>query len=80
MLECGFPPSLTASLAEWLRRPPPEWKIRGSNPACDRIFPGSSYTSDLKIGTQVVTLPGAWHYRVMLGLVGPVSVYCDWVG
>ena len=38
----------TASLARWLRRPPRELKIPGSNPACDGIFPGSSHTSDLK--------------------------------
>ena len=24
----------------------------------------SSHTSDLKIGTPVASLPGAWHYRV----------------
>ena len=42
-----------------------------------RDFSGSSHTSDLKIGTPVATLPGAWRYRVSLGLVGPVSVYCD---
>ena len=29
-----------------------------------RDFSGSSHTSDLKIGTPVVTLPGAWRYRV----------------
>ena len=29
-----------------------------------RDFSGSSHTSDLKIGTPVATLPGAWHYRV----------------
>ena len=34
----------------------------GSNPACARIFSGSSHTSDLKIGTPVATLPGAWRY------------------
>ena len=28
------------------------------------FFSGSSHTSDLKIGTPVTTLPGAWHYRV----------------
>ena len=27
-------------------------------------FFGSSHTSDLKIGTPMATLPGAWHYRV----------------
>ena len=36
----------------------------GSNPACAAIFPGSSHTSDLKIGTPVATLPGAWRYKV----------------
>ena len=41
---------------------------------------GLSHTSDLKIGTPVATLPGAWHYRVSAGtLDGLVSVYCDWV-
>ena len=34
------PPYQTASLALWLRRPPRERKSRGSNPACDGIFPG----------------------------------------
>ena len=29
-----------------------------------RDFCGSSYTSDLKNGTPVATLPGAWRYRV----------------
>ena len=36
----------------------------GSNPACAGMFSGSSHTSDLKIGTSVATLPGAWCYRV----------------
>ena len=46
-----------------------------------RDFSRSSHTSDLKIGTPVAALPGAWHYTIgsVLGLVGPVSVYCDWV-
>ena len=44
-----------------------------------RIFPGSSHTSDFKIGTPVATLPDARRYRVSAGLVGPVSVYCEWV-
>ena len=42
-----------------VRRPPRERKIPGSNPACDAIFSGSSHTSDSKIGTPMVTLPGA---------------------
>ena len=40
-------------------------------------FSGSSHTSDLEIGTPVATLPGM--IGSALGLVGPVSVYCDWV-
>ena len=47
-----------------VRRPPRERKILGSNPACAGIFSGSSHTSDLKIGTPVATLSGAWRYRV----------------
>ena len=36
-----------------------------------RDFCGSSHTSDLKIGTPVVTLPGAWRYRVSAGTAQP---------
>ena len=61
----------TASLAKWLRHPLRERKIPGSNPACNGIFPGSSHTSDLKIGSPVATLPGAWHYRVSAGTGQP---------
>ena len=61
---------------------PPRWpsgygvrlqsgRSRGSNPACDGIFPGSSHTSDLKIGTPVATLPGALRYRVSAGTGWP---------
>ena len=32
-----------------------------------RDFSGSSHTSDLKIGTPVATLPGAWLYSVSTG-------------
>ena len=52
-------------------RPPREWKVPGSNPACAWIYSGSSHTSDLNIGTPVATLPGAWHYRVSAGTGGP---------
>ena len=41
--------------------------IPSSNPAGGWIFPGSSHTSDLKIGTPVATLPDAWRYRVSVG-------------
>ena len=36
-----------------------------------RDFSGSSLTSDLKIGTPVATLRGAWHYRVSAGTDRP---------
>ena len=36
-----------------------------------RDFSGSSHTSDLKNGTPVATLPGAWHYRVSAGTGRP---------
>ena len=35
------------------------------------IFSGSSYTSDIKIGTPVATLPGAWRHRVCAGTGWP---------
>ena len=34
-------------------------------------FSRSSHTSDLKIGTPVATLPGAWRYRVSTGTGRP---------
>ena len=36
-----------------------------------RDFSGSSHPSDLKIGTPVASLPGAWHYRVSAGTGRP---------
>ena len=45
----------------------------GFKSACAGIFSGSSHTSDLKIGTSVATLPGAWHYSVSAG-TGQVGV------
>ena len=50
----GFVVKAAASVAE---DPGFESRLR-------RYFSGSSYTSDLKIGSPVATLPGAWHYRV----------------
>ena len=41
-------------------------------------FSGSSHTSDLKVGTPVATLPSVAGST--LELIGPVSVYFDWVG
>ena len=42
-------------------------------------FSGSSHTSDLKIGTPVATLPGAWRYRVSAG-TGQPGVSMLWLG
>ena len=41
--------------------------------SCSRCgnFYGSSHTSDLKIGTPVATLPGAWRYRISAGTGWP---------
>ena len=75
----GLFASSTTSLAEWLRRPPRERKVLGSNPACAGIFSGSSHTSDLKIGTPVATLPGAWRSRVSTG-TGRPGVSILWLG
>ena len=69
---------MSVNVLEWhrlvglvVRRPPRERKVPGSNPACDGIFSGLSHTSDLKIGTPVATLPGAWRYRVSTGTGRP---------
>ena len=40
-------------------------------PLAPGFFSGSSHTSDLKIGTPVATLPGAWRYRVSTGTGRP---------
>ena len=48
---------------------------RAEDPGFDshlrRDFSGSSHTSDLKIGTPVATLPGAWRDRVSAGTGRP---------
>ena len=41
--------------------------------------PGSSHTSDLKIGVPVATLPGVWRCRVS-GETGQPSVSILWLG
>ena len=60
-------------------RPLRERKIPGSKLAWAGIFSGSSHTSDLKIGTPVATLPGAWRYRVSAG-TGRPGVSILWLG
>ena len=44
-----------------------------------RDFSGSSHTSDLKIGTPVATLPGAWRSRISAG-TGRPGVSILWLG
>ena len=46
---------------------------------CRDFFSGSSHTSDFKIGTPVLPFQAPGIIESALGLVGPVSVYCDWV-
>ena len=68
------------SLAGLVERTYRERRIRGLIPACAvEIFSRSSNTNDVKTGTPVATLPGAWCYRDSSWTVGPVSVYCEWV-
>ena len=63
-----------------VRRPPREWKIPGSNPACAGILSGSSHTSDFKkLAFQWLPCQAPGVTGSALGLVGTVSVYCDWV-
>ena len=62
-----FVHSIDRLVGQVVRRPPRERKVPGSNHACIGIFSGSSHTSDLKNGTPVATLPGAWCYRVSIG-------------
>ena len=40
-------------------------------PLATGFFSGWNHTSDLKIGTPVATLPGAWRHRVSTGTGGP---------
>ena len=62
-----------------VRRPPRERKTPGSNPTCAGNFSGLSHTIDLKIGTPVSTLPGAWRYKVSTG-TGRPGVSILWLG
>ena len=43
------------------------------------IFQVESYTSDLKVGTPVASLPGAWCFRISAG-TGCSSVSILWLG
>ena len=51
----------------------------GFEPRLRWDFSGSSHTSDLKTGTPVATLPGAWYCRVSAG-TGRPGVSVLWLG
>ena len=66
-------------LASWLRRPPRQRKIPGSNPASAvGIFPGRVIPVTSKLALQWLPCQAPGFIWSVLGLVGPVSVYCDW--
>ena len=46
-------------------------EVPGFQSCLRRDFSGSSHTGDLKIGTLVATLSGAWRYRVSAGTGRP---------
>ena len=69
----------TASLAWWLRRPPRERNVPGSNPACAGFFRGRVIPVTQKLALQWLPCQAPGVIGSALGLVGPVSVYCDWV-
>ena len=76
-----FPCSLPAHRLVGLvvRRPPRERKIPGSNPACARIFRGRVIPVTQKLALQWLPCQAPGVIGSALGLVGLVSVYCDWV-
>ena len=66
--------------AQWLRRPPRELKILGLIPAYDvLIFPGRVIPVTSKLALQWLPCQAPGVKGSVLGLVGPVSVYCDWM-
>ena len=67
--------SRTASLASWLRRPPQEWQTRVRFPLSPWGFFGIELYQWLR-NWYSACLAFTWS---VLGLVDPVSVYCDWV-
>ena len=52
----------------------------GSNPACDgTFFPGRVMSVTEKLALRWLPCQAPGVIGSALGLVGPVSVYCDWV-
>ena len=62
-----------------VRRPPRERKVPGSNPACAGFFRGRVIPVTSKLALQWLPCQAPGVIGSALGLVGPVSVYCDWV-
>ena len=62
-----------------VRRPPRARKIPGSNPACAGIFGGRVIPVTKKLALHWLPCQAPGVIGSALGLVGPVSVYCDWV-
>ena len=63
-----------------VRHPPRERKVPGSNPACAGIiFQGQVIPVTQKLALQCLPCQAPGVIGSALGLVGPVSVYCDWV-
>ena len=78
----GFPrhTSATASMAKCLRRPPRERQIRGSIPAfSEGIFQGRVLPATKELALRWLPCQVSDVIGSTLGLVGPVSVYRDWV-
>ena len=61
----------------WPKRLPRERKIRGSNSACDGIYPCRVISVTQKLALQWIPCQTPGVIGSALGLVGPVSVYCD---
>ena len=53
--------------------------LPGSNPVCAGIFPGRVIPVTSKVALQWLSCQAPGVIGSALGLVGPVSVYCDWV-
>ena len=61
-----------------VKAPAPKAEDLGFESYLRRDFSGSNRTSDLKIGSPVATLPGAWRYRVS-GETGRSGVSILWL-
>ena len=62
-----------------VRCPPQKRKIQGLNPAWAGFFRGRVIPVTLKLALQWLPCQAPGVIGSALGLVGPVSVYCDWV-